>query len=463
MSSVHCLGPRLAVIVLCGILLCGEAGAADSAPRPNILLLVTDDQRFDSLGYVGNPIVQTPHLDRLARQGQVFSHCFCTTSICAISRASLLTGQYERRHGIDNFSKSLSPDAWEKTFPALLRKQGYRIGFVGKWGVGDALPDKEYDFWRGFPGQGRYFAPGDEEHLTDKQRAQALEFLDGCSAERPFCLQVSFKAPHCQDGATWEHQFPPARRHVELYADVDIPLPATATEEAFDRLPSFLQTSEARRRWGFRFATPDMHRYTVRNYYRLITGVDEAVGAMLKKLDERGLADNTLIVFTSDNGFYLGEHGLAGKWFMHEESIRLPLFFYDPRRERPADERDPAGEFVLNIDLAPTILDIAGLEPPAEMQGRSLRPLVEGEAMPDWRTDFFYEHRFRHETIPVSEGVRTARWKYVRYPEQQPPVEQLFDLESDPREEHDLAGSVEHREQLARLRGRWHELAKTAR
>ncbi|MBI1899512.1 MAG: sulfatase-like hydrolase/transferase, partial [Planctomycetia bacterium] len=347
-----------------------------------------------------------------------------------------------------------------QTYPALLRKAGYRTGFIGKYGVGKDMPEKEFDYWRGFPGQGRYFTSGDDEHLTDKQAHQALEFLDGCSAEQPFCLQISFKAAHCQDGEPWQTQFPPARRYLDLYADLQIPAPETATREEFSRLPAMLQTSEARRRWTFRFADAEMTQYTLRNYYRLVTGMDDAAGQIIAKLKDRGLAENTIVIFTSDNGFYLGDRGLAGKWFMHEESIRVPLVVFDPRpqssdvgQSQKAKTRGATcGALALNIDVAPTILELAGLGAPDAMQGRSLVPLLRGERPADWPDTFFYEHRFVHKAIPQTVGVRSPKWKYARYFTGDESVEQLFDLSSDPLERTDLAGKPERAAELEKWR-----------
>ena len=446
----------LACLLLCA----GIVSPAAAAERPlNIVLLLTDDHRFDCLGSMGNSIIQTPHLDRLAEQGSRFTQAFCTTSICMTSRASLLTGQYARRHGVVEFSKMLSPEAFAQTFPLLLRKQGYRTGFVGKWGIGQQMPKEHYDYWAGFPGQGRYFTPGDPEHLTDKMGRQALEFLDGCSAERPFCLQVSFKAAHCQDNDPWPFQ--PAKRHDALYNDLAIPFAANATEEAFRALPEFLRESEGRVRWKVRFANPERAQKSLKDYYRLITGVDDVVGQLVERLRERGLADNTAIVFTADNGMYLGEHGLADKWFMHEESIRVPLLVYDPRL--PEKRRGEAVDaMALNIDVAATILDLAGQPIPSQMQGRSLKPLMRGESTGDGRREFFYEHLFVHKRIPRSEGVRGERWKYVRYLDIEPLHEELYDLASDPLELANLAGDSQHAEKLAEMRERWRLLSKAA-
>ncbi len=440
-----------------------DAVAAESN-RPNILLLYMDDQRFDTLGCMGNKAIRTPNIDRLASQGTIFRNSLCTTSICAISRASLLTGQYARRHGIVDFKTGLSEQQWKQSFPYLLRQAGFRTGFIGKWGVGDTMPEKEYDYWRGFPGQGRYFAVGDEEHLTDKQARQALEFLDDCTAEQPFCLQISFKAAHCQDGEPWQTQFPPAKRYLEMYKDETLPVSPLANDVEYAKLPKLLQQSEARRRWGLRFADAQMHQYTLRNYYRLISHVDEVVGKLVARLEEKNLAQQTVIIYTSDNGFALGDRGLSEKWFMFEESIRVPLWIHDARHVSASGRTFDA--MALNIDIAPTLLDLASLPKPDGMQGESLLPFVTGkpaqEELP-WRDEFFYEHNFRHPTIAQSEGIRGTRWKYVRYFTDQESVDQLFDLQSDPREQHDLAASPEVKTTLHEMHDRCKKAAEKLR
>ena len=427
--------------------------------RPNILFVLTDDQRFDSLGCMGNEIVQTPHIDALAADGVVFDNMFCTTSICAISRASFMLGQYERRHRIDSFRKPYSPEQLANSFPLLLRQSGYRTGIIGKWGIGGEQPKDAYDYWRGYPGQGRYFEKEtgtDGPHMTDRLGQQALEFLEGCSGDQPWMLQLYTKAAHCQDGDPWPFQ--PATRYNALYEGITIPLPQTATEHHFAALPEFLRTSEARTRWHIRFDGDALFQKSVKDYYRLLTGVDDWVGRLVETIEKQGMAENTVIIYTSDNGFYLGDRGLAGKWYMHEESIRLPLVIHDPRlpRERRGTRRD---EMVLNIDVAPTILDLAGVDIPEVMQGKSLAPLIAGDR-PDWRDAFLYEHRIAIKTIPKSEGVRTTRWKYVRYTEVEPVVEELYDLESDPLEERNLAPDPASAEQLALMRDKWRTLAE---
>jgi len=435
-----------------------EPGGATTA-RPNIIFFLTDDMRWDAMGCAGNKIIRTPNLDGLASQGTLFRNCFCTTSICSTSRASFLTGQYARRHRVGDFATPLSPEAFAETFPAMLRKAGYYTGLVGKWGLGGAPPEDAFDFWEGFSGQGKYFAKGDPEHMTRKLARHALRFLREAPPDSPFLLCVSFKAPHCQDKAP--QQFQPEHRFESLYADAAIPSPPTATRKAFETLPPFLQQSEGRTRWQRRFATPEMHQNSVKDYYRLITGVDDAVGRVIKTLDELKRNGNTAIVFTSDNGFFLGEHGLAGKWFMYEESIRLPLLIRYPKTAKSLRGRqiDP---MALTIDIAPTLLDFAGVTTPAGMQGRSLKPLVMGQS-PAWRETFFYEHHFGyHGRIPQSEGVRGERWKYTRYISMEPAYEALFDLKADPGEEHNLAGDSRHAATLEQMRNRWRAWQKRA-
>lgn len=431
----------------------GLAQDAAERERPNIILLLTDDQRWDTLGCMGHPIVQTPNIDRLAKAGVVFDNNFCTCSICMTSRASIFSGQYARRHKIRDFATPFSDEALAQTYPLLLRQAGYRTGFIGKWGVGNKLPADSFDYFKGFPGQGRYFheIDGVKRHLTSIIGDQSLEFLRGCSGNQPFCLSVSFKAPHCQDGDPKQFLYDPVFE--DLYQDVTIPVPKTADPRYFEMLPEFVRNSEARRRWGIRFSTPELFQQMVKGYLRLITGVDVVVGRIVECLKEQGFTDDTVILFSSDNGFFLGEHGLAGKWLMYEESIRTPLVIYDPRL--PLEKRGRRREeMTLNIDLAPTILELAGIAIPTSVQGISLCPLVAGET-PDWRDEWFYEYFFSPKSIPTSEGVRTKRWKYIRYIDAEPLVEELYDLENDPCEERNLVSEKDHKTTLDYLRRRW--------
>jgi arylsulfatase A-like enzyme len=447
----------MAAFVLLSFALFNMPVAAAEVPkkvRPNIVFLLADDLRWNALGCMGDKIIKTPNIDALAAQGVLFRNHFVTTSICCVSRASIFSGQYARRHGINDFRTPFTAKAFAQTYPALLRAAGYRTGFIGKFGVGDKMPEKEFDYWRGFPGQGRY--QQGRVHLTRLMGDQALEFLKGSGGSKPFCLSVSFKSPHAQDGA--KREFPPDLRDETLYENATIPVPKTATEKYFQLLPKFVQSSEGRKRWKRRFATPEMFQKTARDYYRLITGMDREIGQIVAALREQKLEGRTLIVFTSDNGFFLGERGMADKWLMYEPSIRVPLIICDPHA--PAKERGrKVDAMTLNIDLAPTLLDFAGLPVPRKMQGRSLRPFVQG-GNPAWRTEWFYEHLTLPKIIPPSEGVRTTRYSYIRWVGANPAVEELYDLQTDPQEEHNLVRRPDHQKTLAALRERWARLQK---
>lgn len=426
-----------------------------AASRPNILLLVTDDQRWDSMSCMGNPILRTPNMDRLASEGTLFTNAFCTTAICAASRASILTGQYTRIHGIQQGSADpFTRSTIAMTCSALLREAGYHTGFIGKWGLGGDLPRNQFDVFDGFSGQGKYFRTigGETVHLTGLLGRQAVNFLRGSPEGQPFFLQVSFKAPHVQDQDVRQYLYDPA--YESLYKDVTIPLPEMAGPCFFEALPGFIRESLGRERWHHRFAMPRLYQRSVKGYYRLVAGVDAVLGDLRATLEELGLDESTAIILISDNGVFLGERGLAGKWLMHEESIRIPLVIRDPRMSVLGQRR---AEMALNIDVAPTILELAGVDIPSYMQGRSLVSLLQGQR-PEWRGEWFYEHHYGPERdipIPPSEGVRTTRWKYVRYLEPYPFYEELYDLETDPHEKHNLALEEAYKDQLAQLRERW--------
>jgi arylsulfatase A-like enzyme len=413
-------------------------------------VLVTDDQRADGLGAMGNPVVSTPVLDALAADGAVFDAAFVTTAVCPTSRASILTGRYGRSHRVLDFSTPLSAELLATSYPLLLWGTGYRTGFLGKWGLGGTLPQELFDVFWGFSGSGRYFVEdeGERRHLSTVLARHAVAFLEEQARDRPFCLSVSFKAPHGPG------EYDPV--FAALHRDQPIELPASATPEGQHGLPEFLRRSMSGRE-GLRWVSrPEGLRDRIRDYYRLLAGVDAAVQRMLAALERLGLAEDTVVVFTSDNGILFGEHGLVGKWLMYEESIRVPLLLRDPRL--PAEQRRRrVGEMVLNVDLAPTLLELAGLPTLPGQQGRSLVPLLRGEGR-GWREAWLYEHpehRSRLGYLPALEGVRTRDWKYVRYLDPDSDAASLFDLRSDPREERDLASSPERRpvlEELERLR-----------
>jgi arylsulfatase A-like enzyme len=444
--------------------------SAIAKSQPNIVFILADDLRWDALRHSGNSVVETPNIDALASEGIRFTQSFVTTSICCVSRATLLCGQYARRHGIGDFDQSFTPAQWKLTYPAQLRATGYHTGFVGKFGVGNAKAiaamAAEFDYWRGRPGQaGPFIDPKDptRTHATARFGDEALEFIRTAPDDRPMCLSLSFSAPHARDGKPRE--FEPDSRDESRYADTQLTVPTKAAQQFFDALPDAAKNSEGRKRWQSRFDTPDRFQQMVRDYLRLVSGIDREIGRIRQALADRGLTQNTVIIFTSDNGFFFGERGLADKWLMYEESIRVPLIVHDPRLPK-ARHGITLDQLVLNIDVAPTILEIAGLKAPGPMQGRSLVPLLAGDPISNWRTDFFYEHHFgerRDPPIPATEGVREIRWKYTRWTGIDPVFEELFDLDADPGELRNLAMEASHGSQLERLRERWKRLADEVR
>ncbi len=435
--------------------------------RPNILFFLTDDQPQSGLGCMGNRVIQTPNMDQLAADGVLFTNSFVTTSICCSNRACILTGQHMRRHGIEDFQKPLSAEAMAQTYPVLLRKAGYRTGYLGKFAVGWPKPDirhlslpaDQFDFWYGFPQtiNFRQVVDGKERYLTDLMTEKAIEFFRENSRKQPFCLTVALKEPH----GPWNYFDPDVPNP---YEGVTIPPPATFTSASYASLPDFLRDSLGGRPGAKWLADPDAYQAHMRTYYRLISRADLAVGEIMQALADLGLDDNTVVIFTSDNGEMQGAHGLAGKWLMYEESIRVPLVIRDPRR--PAEARGRrCDEMVLSIDLAPTMLALAGVAVPNAMQGRDLGPLVRCET-PTWRDCWYYEHTYAHppqHPIPRTEGVRTGQWKYVRYTDDDPPCEQLFDLQGDPLEENNLVKSAQHRERLEELRIQCDQYRETLR
>ncbi|WP_193210896.1 sulfatase family protein [Luteolibacter marinus] len=434
---------------------------ATGRERPlNILMLYADDWRHDTLGCAGNPVVQTPVLDRLASEGIRFTHNCVTTAICGVSRASLFTGQWMSRHGNRGFAPFKTP--WAETYPGLLRANGYFTGHVGKWHNGK-FPAGNFDFGRAY--SGTHWIPqkdGGKIHVTRKNQADALDFLRQRPADRPFCLTVAFFATHAEDANPL--QFLPQPESLSLYRDITVPVPPNATNASFRRLPPFLanEKNEGRKRWHWRFDTPEKYQSMMKNYYRLASEVDATCGVILAELKEQGVLDDTLVVFTTDNGYYHAEHGLADKWYPHQESIRVPLIVRDPRLpEKSHGATD--GHFTLNVDLAPTLLAAAGIPAPATMQGRDLAPLYLAAIPPDWRSEFYYEHPTIRDTsfIPSSEALIRKDWKYFNWPDFG--REQLFDLAADPREENDLAGDPGQSGRLAEMRGRLLELKAAAR
>lgn len=445
MASRRITRRRFVQGVVAGSALVAACEPQRSERSPNIIVIVSDDQRADSTGFGGSS-VPTPALDGLASRSAVFDQAFVTTSVCACSRASLFSGQYMRRHGIRNFGQAFGTAALARTYPMRLRAAGYYTGFVGKWGLSGDLPVDAFDVFEGFGGQGEYFHEheGERRHLTSLLGERCSRFVDEAPANRPFCLSVSFKAPHGPF-----QLFDPAFEAAGEGARI----PASATLEAANQLPPFLRSSlgaKAGREW---VADPELLRMQVRDYYRLVAGIDAAVEEILESAGRRG--EPTAILYTSDNGMLLGERGLIGKWLMFEEAIRVPMLLKLPEGETGRRLAQP----VLNIDVAPTVLDLAGIPVPTGpqgMQGASFVELAKTGKDGDWRRDWFYEYDLdvSPDYLPKIEGVRGRRFKYVRYLDPRSNSEALYDLKNDPLELSNLAEVPEHAMMLKFLRGR---------
>ncbi len=453
-------GLRLMRFLAAGALCWLIQAPALAADKPlNILILYADDWRYDTLGVAGDAVVQTPHLDQLARDGVRFTHAGVTTAICGVSRASLFTGQWMSRHGNTSFQAFHTP--WDETYPGLLRKNGYYVGHVGKWHNGQ-FPAARFDFGRAYSETHWFNEPdGSRIHVTQKNENDALEFLRTRPTGQPFCLTLAFFATHAED--TNPLQYLPQPGSMSLYQDVHVPVPVNATDESFHRLPAFIanEANESRVRWHWRFDTPEKFQTMMKNYYRLATEVDSACQRVLDELKTQGLLEDTLVIFTGDNGYYHAEHGLADKWYPHEESIRVPLIIRDPRMAA-ARRGQTSDAFALNVDLAPTILAATGIAAPARMQGQDLAPLYLAQENPAWRTEFFYEHATIKNInfIPSSQALVRHDWKYFYWPDFK--REQLFDLRTDPHEENDRANDPAQAERLAEMRKRFAELKQAA-
>ncbi|MEO5999511.1 MAG: sulfatase [Chitinophagaceae bacterium] len=423
--------------------------------KPNIIFLLADDLRYNALGCMGNSIIKTPTIDRLANHGTLFKNAYVTTSICCISRASMFSGQYAARHHILDFATNFTDSVRANNFPALLKHNGYYTGFIGKYGVGNNLPESDYDYWKGFPGQGVYFykdAAGKPIHSTDMMGDQALEFLKTRDKSKPFCLQISFKAPHVEDANKLHNGYVYSPFYENYYSNETIPPSPTGDHKFYLAFPETFRVNskgipnEARVRYDQRFSTQEKYQESVKSYYKLVTGVDDNIKRIVDDLTKKGLEKNTVIIFMGDNGYAFGDHGLEGKWFGQNESIRVPTIIYDGRSPQDKHNND---QLVLNIDIAPTILDYAGLTVPSSMQGVSLKPLVDG-LNPSWRKEFYYEHQFNTEGskvyLPMSEGLVQQQFKYMRYFNGKDPenffYEELYDQVLDPFEVHNLADNV---------------------
>jgi len=427
------------------------------AKQPNLLVVVSDDHRHDALSCAGHPVLQTPTIDRLANGGVRFTNAFATTSICAASRATIFTALTERSHGFTFGTPPLDRFWVQHSYPALLRSAGYRTGFVGKFGVKiDGEPRADLFDWFQPLDRSPYVKSTDKgsQHVTDLIADRAIEFVNSTTEDQPFCLSISFNAAHAEDRDR-ANQFPPPPTERGLYADQAMDPPRLV--DSFHTLPEFLRRSMNRDRWFWRWDTPEKYQRNVRNYYRMITGLDRNIGRVIEAIERSGRGDRTVVIFLGDNGYYKGDRGLAGKWSHFRESLKIPMVIHDPTatsvRTKKSTTKPPiSAAIVLNLDIAPTLLDYAGIDAPPHYQGRSLRTLVESDDS-DWQRDSFTcEHLMHHPSIPKWEGIRTKRYTYARYFEQQPPYEFLHDRQADPDEVENFASDPEYVDVLQRLR-----------
>lgn len=436
--------------------------ASTSDEKPNVIFILTDDQRWSALGYAGNEEIQTPEMDKLAQGGVYFSHAIVTTPICSASRSSLFTGVHERTHRYSFQTGEMRPEFMDVAYPRLMKGAGYYTGFFGKFGVKfsgkeemfDVIEDydraNQYKDYRGY-----YFKTleGDTVHLTRYTGQKALDFIDQAPEDKPFCLSLSFSAPHAHDGAPLQYfwQEEPGK----LFNDFDMPEADISDDKYFEALPEPVREGFNRLRWGWRYDTPEKYQHSVKGYYRMIYGVDLEIAKIRKKLEEKGQDKNTVIILMGDNGQFLGERQIAGKWLMYDNSVRVPLVVYDPRSENNNDSH----EMALNIDVPATILDLGGVDIPESYQGKSLVDVVSGTKESLERDTVLIEHLWEFDNIPPSEGVRTSEWKYLRYINNKS-YEELYNLKKDPKEIKNLASNKKYKKVLEELRAKNDELGK---
>jgi len=450
--------------------------------RPNIIFLLTDDLRWDALGFMGNNHIITPHLDNLADVSVSFINAYHVAPICMPSRSSIMTGKYLGTHG-SSFDRPTNYVITEKEFsvsyPVLLRKAGYYTGFIGKFGFAvsedstkivnknlwtkeEYMPEESFDEWYGYPGQGQYRLLKDSTfngydnkwqatHLNEFMGYQADEFLENANAQnKPFCLSLSFKAPHAP--------FDPEEHVRRLYDNREIPRMVNDDPNYFEKLPEVVKKKSRNAQWYFgiigrsswNIEKDTTYQEFIKNYYALITGVDIVVGQIRHKLNKLGIANNTVIIFTSDNGFFCGSRQLMGKALLYDESAKAPMIVYDPRYMK--EGRKEQG-LISHVDIAPTILDLAGVEKPGNMPGKSFNDAVYGENNFDNFEPVISEvdNPENYQSIR-SKFVRTKNFKFIRYHECHPVVEELFRIDKDTLEHENLIDKEEYRDIVRKMR-----------
>jgi arylsulfatase A-like enzyme len=442
------------------------ASTSTASAKPNVIIFFLDDMRWDVAGFTGNSVITTPNMDTLATGGAVFENAFATTAICGPSRASVFSGQHMARHGVTTVQQgTFTAENWANCYPGQLDADGYYLGFIGKHGQKSGFTGLygTYDFNKGYNGQGSYFnqtidgESANGRHLTRFMGDLAIEFVKDAAdpaknpTAAPFCLQISFKSPH--------NPLQPDPAYDSLYATDTIPHAKTDTQAQFDDLPSFIKSnSPGTSVWNNDYSTEQKFQDSAKKYFRLVHGVDVQIGRVLAALENPNgdgnnsdsVTNNTVIILGSDHGYFLGERHQVGKWYIQDESIRVPLVIYDPRL--PAGfNGQRVSQMVLNLDIPATILDYAAVSQPAVMQGRSMRPIIEGDPPADWRTVFLHDHpaTLRYESLK-NEGVRTESFSFTRYPNDGY-VKQLYDVTVDPYQRTNLAKDPRYAAKLAEL------------
>lgn len=449
--------------VLSGILTMDQAPSS----RPNILFIMTDDHAAHAISAYGSKINKTPHLDKLAGEGIRLDRCFVTNSICTPSRAAILTGKYSHKNGVPVFNRF---DGSQQTVAKLLQASGYHTGMFGKWHLGS--DPTGFDRWKILPGQGAYHDPvfytssarkKEMGYCTDLITDFSIEFLDQRPKEKPFFLMCHQKAPH----RNWQ----PREDKKAKWAKVQVPLPETfdddyagksdAAREATMRVEDHLTPNDVKEKPPEGLSGRDLkiwkyQRY-MQDYLACVESVDDNIGRLMEYLDKQGLRDNTLVIYTSDQGFFLGDHGWYDKRFMYEESLRMPFLARWPGKVKPGTT---SGDMVLNVDFAPTFLAAAGLPVPADMQGKNALGVLAGNTPAGWRTDMYYRyyHYPADHRVQPHIGVRTLTHKLIHFNK----IDQweLYDLTVDPREKRNLISEPGQQAKVAELKSRLMALKK---
>ncbi len=419
--------------------------------RPNLLVMLSDDQRPDTLGcYSPDRPLPTPNIDKLAADGIRFTNGFVTTPICAASRASILTGRYSCNTSMTKFQSVMSDQVFDNSYNMLLQLAGYYTGQLGKYGVRSTKEQiARFDFFDAYQDQGPAFKiyKGKEMHDSAWITQRTSDFLDSVPEGKPFCLQLNYKAPHASAVPAPEDD-----HRLDDYAFERHPLD---NDEAARLVPDLVRGSFLDECYREAFNTKGDHNPFCRQYYEKVASMEHSVGEVRGMLKERGLADNTVIIFLSDHGAHWGDKHLYGKWSPYEPSLEIPFILYDPRPNAPKGVvRD---EMVLNIDVAPTLLDLAGVRVPKVMDGKSLTPIIEGKT-PQWRDHFFFEHYHSMNNgryIARNEGIRTRDAKYLRWVDPPEPIEEVYDLKQDPDELNNLVDDPLHAKEVRQLRNRF--------